>query len=1360
MSSKKGLSLLLALTVLVSTIFSGSATMAAPVEPGTPYDASGYNVTVPHVIINQVYGGGASTATKTPITNGFIELYNPTTSDIDLSSWSIWYAGRDSEDCTASADSWVQLNLTGTIKAGSYYLITGGKYGDPSTIVLDIDGKGDQSWPSKFFNNKGLKVLLVGNQSPTPPIKNPYEAISSDYVDMVGVACNETNSSIDGYEGATYPTGKDFGQSKQKSVKRISLTDTDNNGVDFKQINYEKATPEFIAANGPHIKASFSFTTSSLPNATIGTPYSTTLAVYGGTTPLHFSSNKLPDGLQLDSVTGTVYGTPASGTEGTKSIAFEVTDSSTPPIKANKTLSLKISPAAIVYNDPLNVTKIGSYSVGITNSEGGVAEIVKYNKENGKFYLVNGSAQPPTLDIVSLKANESMSKDKSVDVEKLSETNGFVYGDLTSVDINTTTERVSVSVQAEDYNTPGKILVLDYDGNLIEEYPAGNQPDMIKSTPDGRYILTADEGEARMGNGNDTVDPVGSITIVDTVNDSISHVKFDDQSVIADDVHIRGASVDKDGQIVSSGTKADAVRDFEPEYITLSGDYKKAFVSLQENNAIATIDIANKTVLSVKSLGLKDLNDPKNSLDLIKNSTPEIHLENVPFKGVYMPDGIATYSVGTKNYILTANEGDATEWPAEDPSRINVTKVSSVKGLLDPNSEAAKFLAGKTAYDKTEVLSDMGNDSIYLLGGRSFSIWDADSLAQVFDSGNDFEEITAERLPDFFNSGHDELGLDLRSAKKGPEPEDVKTGKVGNKTFAFVGLERVGGIMTYDITNPANATFANYINTRILDTEDEDIAMGTDTGPEGIEFIPATDSPTGQPLLLVAFEVSGTVAVYQINATKVALDKTSISTQVGNAPTKITATVTPAGGSAATVTWTSSNNAIATVDSNGNVTPVGAGTATITALSADGLGEAQAVVTVASAPYSGVIGGNTGGTETPKPPVSSGSETVITVETKATADASGKAEATFTDKQITESLEALNKAASEGKTSVLELKAVLTGEAKEAIIHFSADSLADIAGSKASVKIDAGVGTVSFDQTSIATVAAVTGDVSISVKKLEPTATGRPVYDFTVTAGGKTVSDFGGGTVEVNLPYTPSANEDIHAIVIYYVSDSGQTVVVPNSVYDQATGKVTFNVKHFSNYSIGYNKLSFGDTGSSFAQDYITYLAAREIIGGVGANKFAPTDKMTRADITVILARMAEADLSSYAVSSFVDVDSSAYYSKSIEWAVDQGIVGGIGKGLFNPKAFVTREQLVTMIARYATFKKFALPQSVGPVTFVDQSKIPSYALSSVVAVQQAGIVGGKTLSNQSGLFFAPKDNATRAEAAKVLAILMQAMIK
>lgn len=239
-----------------------------------------------------------------------------------------------------------------------------------------------------------------------------------------------------------------------------------------------------------------------------------------------------------------------------------------------------------------------------------------------------------------------------------------------------------------------------------------------------------------------------------------------------------------------------------------------------------------------------------------------------------MPDAITSYEVNGTTYLITANEGDAREYEYESGGDdvlafIDETRVKDLNldptafpyaDLLQSDEQLGRIKASLVDGDTD---GDGDYDEIYTYGARSFTIWNASTGAVVWDSKNDFEQLTAQRHPDYFNATNDENNFDNRSDDKGPEPEGVTIGEVNGKTYAFIGLERVGGVAMYDITDPMNPTFANYVNTRDFSGDPEQGTSG-DLAPEGLAFVPAKESPNRTALLVVTYEVSGSVAIFEL----------------------------------------------------------------------------------------------------------------------------------------------------------------------------------------------------------------------------------------------------------------------------------------------------------------------------------------------------------------------------------------------------------------------------------------------------------------------------------------------------------------
>jgi len=241
-----------------------------------------------------------------------------------------------------------------------------------------------------------------------------------------------------------------------------------------------------------------------------------------------------------------------------------------------------------------------------------------------------------------------------------------------------------------------------------------------------------------------------------------------------------------------------------------------------------------------------------------------INIANWPAFGMYQPDAIAAYEVKGDTYLVLANEGDAREYTGfAEAKRVSTLTLDPT---AFPTAATLKLNANLGRLNVTNQNGDIGGDGdfdqLYAFGARSFSIRTA-AGALVYHSAADFEQITAAALPANFNASHTSNAKDNRSDDKGPEPEGVVVGKAFGKTYAFVGLERIGGIMVYEISDPFAPAFVTYVNNRDF-TVAPAAGAGKDLGPEGLAFIRAEDSPNGKPLLVVSNEISGTTTLFEI----------------------------------------------------------------------------------------------------------------------------------------------------------------------------------------------------------------------------------------------------------------------------------------------------------------------------------------------------------------------------------------------------------------------------------------------------------------------------------------------------------------
>ncbi|QOR74477.1 choice-of-anchor I family protein [Cruoricaptor ignavus] len=478
-------------------------------------------------------------------------------------------------------------------------------------------------------------------------------------------------------------------------------------------------------------------------------------------------------------------------------------------------------------------------------------EILAFHPGTKRLFAI--SAITGVVDIIDFSNPEMPSVFKTIDMKP--------YGGVTSVAVKN--DLVAIASPNADEQQNGSVVFFNPNGDFLKQVTVGALPDMVTFSPDGKLVLTANEGEPNAAYDND---PEGTVSIIDIsagiANLSQSQVttvdfkKFTQDELIAKGLrHLK-----KDNTIY---------QDIEPEYITITADSRKAFVTLQENNGIAEIDLITKTLTDVWGLGKKDMSQPGNGFDASDNNG-EILIANWPVKSFYIPDAAQTYQVNGVNYIITANEGDEKEFSALNER----TTVGNANYKLNPaNFPQAEML--KQSYNLgrfrvTNLNGDNDGDGVFEeinnVGARSFSIFNADTKQLVFDSGDQIERITLEKYPKFFNSDHEKVKIKGRSHSKGPEPEGVALAEIGGKTFAFITLERVGGVLAYNVTNPQSPVFVDYQNAR----------EKGDLGPEGVLYISQEDSGNGKGYVLVANEISGTISIYELGGSILKTNERSV----------------------------------------------------------------------------------------------------------------------------------------------------------------------------------------------------------------------------------------------------------------------------------------------------------------------------------------------------------------------------------------------------------------------------------------------------------------------------------------------------
>lgn len=545
----------------------------------------------------------------------------------------------------------------------------------------------------------------------------------------------------------------------------------------------------------------------------------------------------------------------------------------------------------------IELSVLGTYATGMFDQS--AAEIVAHDPATQRLFVVN--AHSGNVEVVDISDPTDPKLIRLLETADLDAADGSIIpaGSIAN-SVAVLNGAIAIAIEAPDRVTPGWAVFFDTEGEPLTALRVGSLPDMITATPDGGTVLVANEGEP---NDEFTFDPKGSVTVID-ITGAITELTQDDvrtadfrawdrgEKALHPHVRVFGPDVTgrEDGDLAEPGRIA---RNLEPEYIVADADSRTAYVMLQEANAFAVLDVEAAEFTDIVPLGFKDHLQPGNELD-VSDQDGAIRIANWPVLGMYQPDGFDAYRWRGQTLLVTANEGDArSDFGAyeedvrfanfgrgrpQDPPPV-CADAPHINDFLDGNDLEISTLEqlhqasnlGRLNLSRAQGLRYPGMpedadgqcyEELYSFGARSFAIWTTDGTL-IYDSGAGFERITAEVEPAFFNSNHRENSFKTRSDDKGPEPEDVTIGKVAGRTYAFIGLERVGGVMVYDISDPREPFFVQYLNNRDFDAEPGTSEAG-DLGAEGLIFIEAKDSPSGRPMLAVANEVSGTTTLFDI----------------------------------------------------------------------------------------------------------------------------------------------------------------------------------------------------------------------------------------------------------------------------------------------------------------------------------------------------------------------------------------------------------------------------------------------------------------------------------------------------------------
>ncbi len=362
-----------------------------------------------------------------------------------------------------------------------------------------------------------------------------------------------------------------------------------------------------------------------------------------------------------------------------------------------------------------------------------------------------------------------------------------------------------------------------------------------------------------------------------------------------------------------------------------------------------------------------------------------------------------------------------------------------------------------------------------------------------------------------------------------------------------------------------------------------------------------------------------------------------------------------------------------------------------------------------------------------------------------------------------DALDAFNEAIQNGDADGLATIAVdlPTGASSLALTVPAAPAAALCEAGDVSLCITSDFAELTFDPAAVQAIAGGDGDLLFSISQLDTAALGdeaaaligdRPAYSFSVSQDGTLISDFGGGSVQISIPYTPSVSEDPNAIVVYFINDAGQLQEIRGS-YNAETGTVDFTVTHFSAYAVGYRLQRFDDVAdTAWYADAVTFCAARSITEGTGDSLFSPDAALTRGQFVVLLMRAYDLAPDAQITDNFSDAGDT-YYTTYLSAAKRLGIVNGVGDNRFAPESAVSRQDMFTMLYRALDVLGELPTTDNGKALsdFPDGSDVSDYAQAAVQTLLAAGVVNG------SDGMLSPFGGATRAQTVQTFYKLLSA---